>query len=57
MVGLAGVTAIEVKVGAGAACTVSVVLPVITVPDNDNFADMVGLPADTPVASPLPWSG
>ena len=37
--------------GAGEACTVSVVLPVITVPDNDNVANMVGLPADTPVAT------
>jgi hypothetical protein len=34
---------------AGDACTVSVVLPVTP----DDVADMVVLPADTPVASPL----
>ena len=39
--------------GAGEACTVSTVLPVTP----DNVADMLGLPADTPVASPLPLGG
>jgi hypothetical protein len=35
--------------GAGEACTVSVALPVFP----DNVADMVVVPADLPVASPL----
>jgi hypothetical protein len=40
--------------GAGEACTVSTVLPVTVIPVTpDNFADMVVLPADTPVASPV----
>jgi hypothetical protein len=48
---LFGEREVNVGVGAGAACTVSVVLPVLPVPDN--AADMVVVPADLPVASPL----